>query len=150
METEKIKEYINEYIDGELAFDNEKLMFLALSEDEELRKYYKVCTSSKKIMQLNKEDYPSNLDKLIFNSIKLTGTEVKKSNKNLFFGFSFAFSIIIVLFSYILITENIRFKQDINQTINKVNEQNKKIELLLNSFPAVEVKTSFDKEIIIN
>lgn len=52
-------------------------MFLALSENEELRKYYKVCTSSKKIMQLNKEDYPSNLDKLIFNSIKLTGTEQK-------------------------------------------------------------------------
>lgn len=43
-----------------------------------------------------------------------------------------------------------RFKQDINQTINKVNEQNKKIELLLNSFPVIEVKTSFDKEIIIN
>ncbi|MFH0733196.1 MAG: hypothetical protein V1773_00250 [bacterium] len=149
MENEQIKVFINKYIDGELAFENEKLMFKALSENEELRNYYKNCTHSKKIIQLTKEDYPSNLDKLIFNSIKLTGKENKRPNRNLLLGFSFAFSIIIILFSYILITENIRFKQDINLTINKVNEQNKKIEMLLNTFPAIEVKTSFDKEIII-
>mgnify|MGYP001338002462 CR=1 FL=1 len=149
MEKEKIYNLMNEYIDGQCTLENEKIMFSELAQNDNYRMYFRNLRNLKKISNLTDEKYPIHLDKIVLKSIKGNFSSPEKTNyKGWVIGLSFAFSIII-LFSFILIKENNQFKYEISQAINKVNEQDKKIELLINSYSGIEVNTSFDKEILI-
>ncbi len=150
MEKDKIFIIMNEYIDGVCTLENEKIMFSELAQNDNYRSYFRNLNNLKKISNLTDEKYPTHLDKIVLKSIKGNFSSPEKTNyRSWVIGLSFAFSIIIILFSFILVKENNQFKYEISQAINKVNEQDKKIELLINSYSGIEVNTSFDKEILI-
>lgn len=149
MEKDKIFIIMNEYIDGVCTLENEKLLFSELAQNQEYRNYFRHLKNMQKISDLTTEKYPGHLDKIILKSIRGNLSPERTNYKNWVIGLSFAFTLIIMLFSFILIKENNQFKFEISQAINKVNEQDKKIELLINSYPGIEVKTSFDNEIVI-
>ena len=70
MNTEKIKEIINQYFDNELTKSEEVLLFTQLSQNEGARSYFKEMNLLKTVMTETVKDYPQSLDDKILPKLK--------------------------------------------------------------------------------
>ncbi len=149
MDCSKNKEMLQAYLDKELGKENEANLFNHLSECSDCRAYFKslIIISD----NLEKREYPSELDERILYSIK--GKESKRLN-GFFMGkfipaFSYALAVILVAVSIILFSEINNYKNEISSVNRKVLEQSQTLELLYNSLSSAEVTGKVENTIIV-
>jgi len=140
---------INEYLDGELDKSAEQILFNSLKENEDLRQYFKNMITLKKSVKLTEEQIPLSVEKHVLNFIKPKTENRNIEHFNYKFAFALGFSACLLIISIYLFNRNIEINTQITQAVNKINEQDKKMELILNSIPSAEIKPVYYKEIII-
>jgi hypothetical protein len=150
MTEENIKMLINEYLDGEIDKSAEKDLFISLSENENLRQYFSNMITLKKSIKLTEESVPFSIERNILNKITQKSESNNVHNNNYKFAFALGFALCLLLISIYLFNRNIEINNQIHQAFNKINEQDKKLEIILNSVPSAEIKPVYYKEIIIN
>ena len=152
MNTEELKIKINTYFDGELAKAEEAFLFSQLSDDEEAREYFKDCSRITNVIQESFEEMPNELEERILLSV---GDVSEKRNNSFFRKWNYtlaayAAAAVLLIVSIFFYTSNNEYKQKLETTIEKVNTQNQMIQLLYNSFPAIEVDTKLENQVIVN
>lgn len=142
---------INEFIDGELDKSKEGFLFTQLSMDENLREYFKKCSSLKNEFQKLNEEFPSSLDSKILNS--LTSIEnpkrVNSTQNNIQKYSGYLFVVILLLVSIFFINESRINSIQLERTVRQIENQEQMIKLLINSIPAAEIKSAKEGTIII-
>jgi hypothetical protein len=152
MNTEELKIKINEYFDGELSKTEEAFLFSQLSDDEEARQYFKVCSRITHIVQETFEEMPNELEERILLSVG----DVSEKQDNSFFRkwnytlAAYAAAAVLLIASIFFYTSSNEYKQKLETTIEKVNTQNQMIQLLYNSLPVAEVDTKLENQVIVN
>jgi hypothetical protein len=145
MNTEEIKLMADEFLDGELDKNKEPILFTHLSLDEEAREYFKSLNSIKSVMDSTIEEFPESLDSRILYSITTT------HKKNIFFTvknnipalLSYALTIMLFIISILFYSQTLNYRETIDQKNQQVIQQNKTIELLMNSLPMTEVTATY-------
>ena len=151
MNKSELQLMINQYLDGELEKSKEPVLFTHLSNDEESRDYFKELSSIKAALQDSVEDFPDYLEERILYSLEKPTENNFSSffNKNLFSVISYSFAVILIFVSIFFYTQTISYKEKYETKIEQVNQQNKMMQLLYNSLPAAEVKTTPENQIIV-
>ena len=152
MNTEKLKIKINEYFDGELTKAEEAFLFSQLSDDEEVREYFKDCSRITNVIQESFEEIPNKLEERILLSVgdlseKLNDSFFRKWNYTIA---AYAAAVVLLIVSIFFFTSNNEYKQKLETTIEKVNTQNQMIQMLYHSLPAAEVDTKLENQVIVN
>ncbi len=149
MKPVNIKMLIDEYLDGEIDKAAEKELFDSLATNEDLRQYFRNILTLKNSLKLTAEQVPVSVDKNILNLVK-PKTELKKvEHFNYKFAFALGFSACLLLISLYLFNKNMEINSEITQAVNRINEQDRKMEMIINSIPYAEIKPVYYKEIII-
>ena len=149
MKPVNIKILINEYLDGEINKNDEKELFNSLADNEDLRQFFRNMVTLKKSIKLSEEQVSLSVDRHILNNIKPKSEVKKVDHFNYKFGFALGFSACLLIISIYLFNRNLEINSQITQAVNKINEQDKKMELILNSIPSAEIKPVYYKEVII-
>ena len=149
MKPVNIKILINEYLDGEINKTDEKELFNSLADNEDLRQFFRNMVTLKKSIKLSEEQVSLSVDRHILNNIKPKSEVKKVDHFNYKFGFALGFSACLLIISIYLFNRNLEINSQITQAVNKINEQDKKMELILNSIPSAEIKPVYYKEVII-
>lgn len=151
MNDNKIYELINLYFDGELDKSREALLFTELSQSVEGREYFKQLSRIKTSIDESLEDFPEELDERILRSVSRT-SEKKFSfftGQRLFASVSYAIAIVLIVLSGYLFMKVSTYQEKVDTLSQQMNFQTKTIQILFNSLPGVEVRATFDNEIII-
>jgi len=151
MNTQEIKNIINQYFDNELTKSEEVILFTQLSQDDEARDYFKEMNLLKTISDESFEEYPNNLDDKIFSQLKVEGkvTLPKPNHSGIFSAISYGLALILLAISIFFYTESIQYKNKLELTYYQVKQQNEMIQVLFNSLPQAEVRGTLENEIII-
>jgi hypothetical protein len=149
MNPANIKMLIGEYLDGELSSSSEKELFNKLAESEDLRIYFRNILTLKNSLKLSEEPVPISVEKNILTIIKPKPALNKTEHFNYKLAFALGFSACLLFISLYLFNKNMEIKTEINEAVNRINEQDKKMELILNSLPSAEIKPVYYKEITI-
>ena len=151
MEDKKLLELINAYFDGELEKGQEPLLFTKLSLNGEAREYFKQLNKIKAAVEESVEDFPEELDERILRSV---GSSVPQ--KPMFFPIikslrviPYAAAIVLLFLSGYLFFKVTSFQERVDNLSQHVNLQTKTIQMLYNSLPGIEVRATFDNEIVI-
>jgi hypothetical protein len=136
------------YFDGELDKNNEAILFSELSKDEECREYFRQVNRFKNIIRETNDEFPPGLEGRILNSVKSTRLK-KEFRKSLFPVLSYSLTIIVLIVSLFLFMEVREYRSEIQKTSERLLEQQKTINLLINSLPPVEVETELKNTVII-
>lgn len=154
MNIDDLKMMVSEYIDGELKKEKEPILFTALSDNEELREFFKNMQSIKTVVDDSTEEFPQELEERIFYSI---GEKEKKS----FFGLDFlkgnrlgflaySFSVLLMFLTFYFYFETKEYKHKVDNIMNTINRQNKTIEILMDSrLPDAIIPTDYINEVIV-
>jgi len=151
MEDKKLLEVINAYFDGELEKGQEPLLFTQLSLNSEAREYFKQLNKIKAAVEESVEDFPEELDERILRSI---GSSVPErswliSSIKTFRAIPYAAAIVLLFLSGYLFFKVTSFQERVDNLSQHVNLQTKTIQMLYNSLPGIEVRATFDNEIVI-
>lgn len=151
MNTEKIKEIINQYFDNELTKSEEVILFTQLSQDEEARNYFKDMNLLKTTVESSSVEYPDNLDEKIFSQLnREEQTLILRMNRSrVFEAVSIGFAIILLAISFFFYNESMQYRNKLEVTSQHVNQQNKLIKVLFNTLPQAEVNGKVENEIIV-
>lgn len=151
MEDKKLLELINAYFDGELEKGQEPLLFTQLSLNSEAREYFKQLNKIKAAVEESVEDFPEELDERILRSV---GSSVPQ--RPMFFpiiksfrAIPYAAAIVLLFLSGYLFFKVTSFQERVDNLSQHVNLQTKTIQMLYNSLPGIEVRATFDNEIVI-
>lgn len=151
MTTEKTIELVNRYFDGELTRDNEIELFNSLSNDEQARNYLRNLYRLKGIIVESTEEFPDELEERIFRNIKSQQkqkpTDSKRSSISSIISFTVAALLLFV--SGYLFLKVTSYQEKLEGVSEQMMMQAKTIDLLFNSFQAVEVSARYDNQIII-
>lgn len=150
MNTEEIKERINQFFDNELSKQEEAFLFSQLSSNEEARRYLKEMNLLKTTFEQTVEDFPESLDAKILQNID---KKRKKQPGTFTVNFKTAaisvLSIFLLILSVFLYSKLETYEERLDRSFRQINQQQEKIELLYNSLPTIEVRSKLDNEIII-
>jgi len=151
MNSEKVIELINKYVDGKLSGENEAELFNSLSTDEAARDYLRSLYKLKRFVSESIEEFPEDLEERIFRNINSQISNKKKASNNhpLILHWSYAAAVILLFISGYLFLKVTAYQQKIENVSNQIMTQAKTIDLLYNSFQAVEVRANYDNQIII-
>lgn len=151
MTTEKTIELVNRYFDGELTRDNEIELFNSLSNDEQARKYLRNLYRLKGIIVESTEEFPDELEERIFRNIKSQQKQKPTDSKRSSIPsiISFAVAALLLFVSGYLFLKVISYQEKLEGVSEQMMMQAKTIDLLFNSFQAVEVSARYDNQIII-
>ena len=151
MSTEKIKEIINQYFDNELSKGEEVILFTQLSQNQAGREYFKEMNSLKNIVGSSLEDFPDSLDQKIFSKISSIKNNLPfyHGRTKIFTSLSYVFALLLLVISIFFYSQSVQYKERIEMTYEQVNQQNKMINVLLNTLPQAEVRAEFANEIIV-
>ena len=151
MDTKEIKNIINQYFDNELSKAEEVILFTELSQNVVGREFFKEMNNLRNITENTYDDFPSKLDEKI-----LSGISKQESDKPFFYDRSKLFSaasyvvaLILLVISIFLFNESAHYKKNVELVYRQVNQQNRMINVLINSLPQTEVRAEFANEIIV-
>jgi len=151
MNTQEIKDIINQYFDNELTKNEEVILFTQLSQNEEARDYFKEMNLLRTVTENTSEEYPNNLDERIFSKLK-TEEKInypKQNSSKIFAAISYVLALVLLALSIFFYTESIQYKNKLELTSYQVKQQNEMIQVLFNSLPQAEVRGTLENEIII-
>jgi hypothetical protein len=151
MNSENIIELIDIYFDGELKKDKEIYLFSELSANSEARKYFKRCNALKNMIQSGKEEFPNILDEKILRKVGDIGENSFLSfmSRNVHAIVSYAVTVVLIVVSLYLYSQSGNYKERLHETTFQIKTQNKLINMLYNSLPTAEVKTTVDYKVIV-
>jgi len=151
MEDKKLLEIINAYFDGELEKGQEPLLFTQLSLNNEAREYFKQLNKIKTAVDESLEEFPEELDERILRSVG-SSASLKPglfSNIKIFSAIPYAAAMILLFLSGYLFFKVSSFQERVDNLSQQMMIQTRTIQMLNNSLPGVEVRATFDNEIII-
>lgn len=151
MNTQKIKNIINQYFDNELSKSEEVILFTQLSMNEEAREYFKQMNLLKTTTESLIEEYPNELDVKIFEKMKEEKTDKLFSygSSKIFTVIGYSLAIVLLAFSLFFYNQSIKFKDKLELTNERIYHQNQMIQVLYNTLPQAEVKEKLNNEIIV-
>ena len=151
MSENKILEMINLYFDGELEKSKEVNLFTLLANDQTARDYFKQLSVIRNAVDNSTEDFPSDLEERILRSVgsKASTKSGFFSNIKIYSAISYAAALILLFLSGYLFFRVSNYQERIDNLSNQMIMQSKTIQMLYNSLPGVEVRATFDNEIII-
>lgn len=144
----EIENLINLYLDGELEKDKEQTLFDQLAKNEEARDSFKQLRNLKLELQHTMEEYPVSLERKIFSSIQYEKNKTPWY-RQLFPIISYSFAVILLLVSLLLYFEMREFKSEIQLASHQIIDQQKTINLLINSLSPVEIETDLINAVIV-
>ena len=144
-------EMINLYIDGELDRKEEALLFVLLLQDKDAREYFRSLQILKMNISETTEEIPDRLEEKIVKSI--TSKQRKKvqlqSGSFLTTKLPYAFAVILLILCTYIFLKFDSYQDRFEIISNQLQVQNKTIEMLYNSIPAVEVTGQLKNKITI-
>lgn len=151
MSENKILEMINLYFDGELAKSEEANLFSLLASDQSARDYFKQLSLIRNAVDNDTEDFPEELEERILRSVGSKASEKTGmfSKVKIFSAISYAAALILLLLSGYLFFKVSNYQERVDNLSEQMMMQTKTIQLLYNSLPGVEVRATYDNEIII-
>jgi len=151
MNENKIIELINLYFDGELDKSKEINMFVLLSSVQYARDYFKQLSVIRNAVDSSMEELPLEVGERILRSVEAKTSQNKGvvHNANIFSAISYAAALILLLLSGYLFLKVSSFQERVDTLSEQMIIQTRTIELLYNSLPGIEVRATFDNEIII-
>lgn len=151
MNTEKIKEIINQYFDSELTKSEEVILFTQLSQDEEARNYFKDMNLLKTTVESSLVEYPQKLDEKIYSQLKSEEQTLipKIKRSRVFEAVSIGFAILLLALSFFFYNESMQYRDKLDFTNQRLNQQNQLIQVLFNTLPQAEVRGTLENTIIV-
>jgi hypothetical protein len=151
MSENKILEMISLYFDGELEKSKEVILFTMLSSDQTARDYFKQLGVIRNAIDNSTEDLPVELEERILRSVGLKASTKSGffSNIKIFSAISYAAALILLFLSGYLFFKVSNYQERVDNLSQQMIYQTKTIQMLYNSLPGVEVRATFDNEIII-
>ena len=151
MSENKILEMINLYFDRELEKSKEVNLFSLLASDQTARDYFKQLSIIKNAVDNTSEDFPSDLEERILRSVgsKASTRSGFFSNIKIFSAISYAAALVLLFLSGYLFFKVSNYQERVDNLSQQMIIQSKTIQMLYNSLPGVEVRATFDNEIII-
>ena len=151
MNNGKTIDLINLYFDGELEKSKEVNLFSLLASDHTARNYFKQLSAIKNAVDNSAEDFPAELEERILRSIgsKATAKTGMFSSIKIFSAISYAAALILLCLSAYLFFKVSNYQERVDNLSQQMIIQSKTIQMLYNSLPGVEVRATFDNEIII-
>lgn len=151
MSEHKILEMINLYFDGELEKSKEINLFSLLASDQTARDYFKQLSLIRNAVDNDAEDIPAELEERILRSVgsKATVQTGMFSDIKIFSAVSYVAAIILLFLSGYLFFKVSNYQERVDNLSEQMMIQTKTIQMLYNSLPGVEVRATFDNEIII-
>ena len=144
-------EMINLYFDGELEKSKEANLFSLLASDQSARDYFKQLSLIRNAVDNSAEDFPSELEERILRSVgsKAATKSGVFSKIKIFSAISYAAALILLFLSGYLFFKVSNYQERVENLSQQMMIQSKTIQMLYNSLPGVEVRATFDNEIII-
>ncbi len=151
MNENKITETINLYFDGELEKNQEVNLFSLLASDQNARDYFKQLSVIRNAVDNDSEDVPVEIEERILRSIgSKTFTRTGFfSNIKIFSAISYAAALVLLFLSGYLFFKVSNYQERVDNLSQQMIYQSKTIQMLYNSLPGVEVRATYDNEIII-
>jgi len=151
MSENKLIEMINLYFDGELEKSKEVNLFSLLSGDPTARDYFKQLSVIRNAVDNSSEDFPAELEERILRSVgsKISTRAGFFSNIKIFSTISYAAAFILLFLSGYLFFKVSNYQERVDNLSQQMMMQTKTIQMLYNSLPGIEVRATFDNEIII-
>lgn len=151
MSENKILEMINLYFDGELAKSEEATLFSLLASDQSARDYFKQLSLIRNAVDNDAEEFPAELEERILRSVGSKASEKTGtfSKVKIFSAISYAAVLILLFLSGYLIFKVSNYQERVDNLSEQMMMQTKTIQMLYNSLPGVEVRATYDNEIII-
>ena len=151
MKDEKLIEMINLYFDDELDKGEEINLFSLLASDQSGRDYFKQLSLIRNAVDCSTEELPAELEERILRSIgsRSTGKSRFFSNIKMFSAITYAAAIILLFLSGYLFLKVSSYQERVENLSQQMMIQSKTIQMLYNSLPGIEVRATFDNEIII-
>ncbi len=151
MTENKLLEMINLYFDGELEKSKEVNLFTLLASDQSARDYFKQLSVIRNAVDNSTEDFPAELEERILRSVgsKASRKSGYFSNIKIFSTTSYAAALILLFLSGYLFFKVSNYQERVDNLSRQMMFQTKTIQLLYNSLPGIEVRASYDNEIII-
>jgi len=151
MQENKLISMINLYFDGELNKGEEANLFSLLASDQSARNYFKQLSVIRNAVDNSAEDFPLELEERILRSVgSKTSTESGFSSKiKIFSAISYAVALILLFLSGYLFFKISNYQERVENLSQQMMIQSKTIQMLYNSLPGIEVRATFDNEIII-
>ena len=151
MKDEKLIENINLYFDGELEKGEEVNLFSLLASDQSGRDYFKQLSLIRNAVDSSTEELPAELEERILRSVG-SKSSVRLgffSNIKVFSAITYAAAIILLFLSGYLFLRVTSYQERVENLSQQMMIQSKTIRMLYNSLPGIEVRATFDNEIII-
>lgn len=151
MSNNKTIEMINLYFDGELAKSEEASLFSLLASDQTARDYFKQISVIRNAVDNDTEDFPAELEERILRSVgsKAVARTGMFSNIKIFSAIAYAAALILLFLSGYLFFKVSNYQERVDNLSQQMIIQSKTIQMLYNSLPGVEVRATFDNEIVI-
>lgn len=151
MSENKLFEMINLYFDGELEKSREVNLFSLLASDQTARDYFKQLSAVRNAVDNSAEDLPAELEERILRSVgfKTANKTGIFSNIKIFSAVSYAAALILLFLSGYLFFKVSNYQERVDNLSQQMMMQTKTIQMLYNSLPGVEVRATYDNEIII-
>lgn len=147
----ELMEMINLYTDRELDRKDEASLFVLLSQNEDARNYFRNLQILKASVTESTEEIPDHLEEKILQSI--TNRKEKKiyqsTSRSFSSKFSYAFAVVLLILCTYIFFKLDSYQNKFEAISNQLQIQNKTIELLYNSIPAVEVNGQLQNKIIV-
>ena len=151
MSEKKILEMINFYFDGELDKSEEASLFSLLASDQTARDYFKQLSVIRNAVDNDTEDFPAELEERILRSVgsKAAAKTGMFSNIKIFSAVSYVAALVLLFLSGYLFFKVSNYQERVDNLSQQMMMQTKTIQMIYNSLPGVEVRATFDNEIII-
>lgn len=151
MSENKAKELINLYFDGELVKSEEANLFSLLASDQSARDYFKQLSLVRNAVDNDAEDFPADLEERILRSIGSQASDKTGifSKVKIFSAISYAAAIILLFLSGYLFFKVSNYQERVDNLSEQMMMQTKTIQMLYNSLPGIEVRSTIDNAIII-
>jgi len=151
MQENKLISMINLYFDGELNKGEEVNLFSLLASDQSARNYFKQLSVIRNAVDNSAEDFPLELEERILRSVgSKTSTESGFFSKiKISSAISYAAALILLFLSGYLFFKVSNYQERVENLSQQMMIQSKTIQMLYNSLPGIEVRATFDNEIII-
>ena len=151
MNNEKTIDLINLYFDGELEKNQEVNLFTLLATDQNARDYFKQLSIIRNAVDNDLEDVPVEVEERILRSVgsKTSPRTGIFSHIKIFSAISYAAALILLFLSGYLFFKVSNYQERVDNLSQQMIYQSKTIQMLYNSLPGVEVRATYDNEIII-
>ncbi len=147
MPEEKYEELVEKFFNGKLTPKEKASLFTLLFENEEAKDYFKKSALLKEAVNSSERKLPKEIDNNILSTVKGKESVFKSlKSKNIIAYAVAVVSVVVALFFYSVAAN---YRSDMQRVRQMVEYQNKVLELLINSFPTVNVNEKLKSKITI-